>query len=216
MVEPWIIITVAAAFFQNLRSALQKHLRGRLSTVGAGYSRFLYAFPIAAGYLWCLHTFGDLAVPGVNGRFLWFCLLGGICQIMFTVFLLWMFSFQSFAVGTTFSKLEVIMVALLGAILLGDTLSVWAVLAIAISAFGVIALSLGQNKIGLRTLVAGLFRCTDPDRPCLRRLARRLGGVLPRCFAFTGQREFHDVRGMDVVHQPGHPDRRYGDIPGTP
>jgi len=34
MLELWIPITIAAAFFQNLRSALQKHLKGRLSTAG--------------------------------------------------------------------------------------------------------------------------------------------------------------------------------------
>ena len=157
MPEPWIVITIGAAFFQNLRSALQKHLRGQLSTVGAGYARFLYALPVAALYLWSLTYFGEHRVPQVNARFLWFCLLGGTCQILFTVFLLWMFSFQSFAVGTTFSKLEVIMVAILGAVLLGDTLNGWAVLAIAISALGVIALSIGQNRIGVRALLTGLF-----------------------------------------------------------
>ena len=33
--ELWIPITIAAAFLQNLRSALQKHIKGRLSTAGA-------------------------------------------------------------------------------------------------------------------------------------------------------------------------------------
>ena len=157
MPESWITFTIAAAFFQNLRSALQKHLKGRLSTTGAGYARFLYALPVIALYLWFLTGPGGHALPGINPRFLWFCLLGGVCQILFTVFLLWMFSFQSFAVGTTFSKLEVIMVALLGAILLGDSLNTWAVAAIVISSLGVVALSLGQNNLTWRTLTDGLF-----------------------------------------------------------
>ena len=46
--ELWIAFTIAAAFFQNLRSAMQKHLQGRLSTLGAAYVRFVYALPIAA------------------------------------------------------------------------------------------------------------------------------------------------------------------------
>ena len=33
-------VTVAAAFLQNLRSALQKHLKARLSTSGATFVRF--------------------------------------------------------------------------------------------------------------------------------------------------------------------------------
>ncbi len=39
LIEPWIALTVAAAFFQNLRSALQKHLKDRLSTAGATWVR---------------------------------------------------------------------------------------------------------------------------------------------------------------------------------
>ncbi|MGB5708366.1 MAG: DMT family transporter [Arenicellales bacterium] len=158
MLEYWIPITIAAAFFQNVRSALQKHLQGRLSTVGAGYSRFLYALPVAALYLWFIAYITGQELPPTNIKFLIYCFLGGICQIMFTVFLLWMFSFQSFAVGTTFSKLEVVMVAILGALILQDLLNIPAIVAIVVSALGVFALSLGQSKLSIGALVAGLFR----------------------------------------------------------
>ena len=47
MIELWIPLTIAGAFFQNLRSALQKHLKSRLSTAGASYVRFFYAWPFA-------------------------------------------------------------------------------------------------------------------------------------------------------------------------
>ena len=102
MLEIWIPITIAAAFFQNLRSALQKHLKGRLSVSGAAYARFVYALPVSVLYLWLLHTVGSFSFPVPNARFFIYCLLGGISQILFTTFLLWMFSFRSFAVGTTF------------------------------------------------------------------------------------------------------------------
>ncbi len=39
--ELWIPLTIAAAFFQNIRSAMQKHLKGKLSTLGAAYVRFV-------------------------------------------------------------------------------------------------------------------------------------------------------------------------------
>ncbi len=45
MVELWVPDTVAAAFLQNLRSALQKHLKARLSTTGATFVRFGFGFP---------------------------------------------------------------------------------------------------------------------------------------------------------------------------
>ena len=154
--EAWVAITVAAAFLQNLRSALQKHLKGRLSTAGAAYVRFFYAWPFALVYVYALHRWGELPLPLPNAAFILYCLLGSVAQILFTVFLLWMFSFRNFAVGTTFSKLEVVQVAILGAVILGDNLSLAAVLAVAISALGVVAMSIGQNRITLRALVRGL------------------------------------------------------------
>ena len=66
--ELWIPITVAAAFSQNLRSALQKHLKGALSTAGATYVRFLYAAPLAVVYAAVLAGL-DFVVPNVNSTF---------------------------------------------------------------------------------------------------------------------------------------------------
>ncbi len=154
--ELWIPITIAAAFLQNLRSALQKHLKGRLSTVGAAYARFLYAWPLALVYVWGLHEIGGLAWPAPNRLFLLYCVLGGLTQILFTVLLLWMFSFRGFAVGTTFSKLEVVMVAGLGAVILGDGLGLAAILAVLISATGVVCLSMDRTKLTLGALLSGL------------------------------------------------------------
>jgi len=154
--ELWIPITIAAAFLQNLRSALQKHLKGRLSTAGAAYARFVYAWPFALAYVWGLHGIGGLAWPAPNGLFLLYTVLGGLTQILFTVLLLWMFSFRSFAVGTTFSKLEVVMVAGLGAAILGDGLGLVAILAVTISAAGVVCLSMDRTRLTLGALFSGL------------------------------------------------------------
>ena len=109
--ELWIPLTIAAAFFQNLRSAMQKHMQGKLSTLGAAYVRFIYALPIALIYCFMVLQLTDSPAPAIDSRFLFYALTGGICQIMFTVFLLWLFSFHNFAVGTTISKLETVMVA---------------------------------------------------------------------------------------------------------
>ena len=158
MIELWIPVTIAAAFFQNLRSALQKRLTGQLSNVGAGYSRFVFALPVTALYLWALNDIVGLSLPQPNLQFLIYCILGGVSQILFTVLLLWLFSFQSFAVGTAFSKLEVIMVAVLGALVLGDSVSVVAITAFIISTLGIFALSLGQNRVALSAILDGLMR----------------------------------------------------------
>lgn len=156
MTTLWIPITVAAAFLQNARSALQKAIKGRLTTAGAAYARFLYAWPLGLAYVWALVTFGGHELPSPNRGFLAFCALGGLSQILFTVVLLWMFSFRSFAVGTTFSKLQIILVAVLGAVLLGDTVGPLAMAAIAIGALGTIVLSLTESKLSLGGLMRGM------------------------------------------------------------
>jgi hypothetical protein len=43
----WIIFTISGAFFQNLRSSLQKKLNKDLSTVASTYVRFAFALPFA-------------------------------------------------------------------------------------------------------------------------------------------------------------------------
>lgn len=156
--ELWIPLTIGAAFFQNIRSALQKHLQGKLSTLGAAYVRFLYAWPVALAYFFAVAVFERQPLPGINLDFLAYALLGGICQIMFTVFLLWLFSFHNFAVGTTISKLETVMVAIFGLLLLGDQLTLPVVIAIAMSTLGLVVLSAGQAKLGIDNLIRGLWR----------------------------------------------------------
>lgn len=157
MIELWIPITITAGFFQNLRSAIQKKLKDDLSTIGAAYARFIFALPVAFAYLWLLLKTGDLPTPEPNTRFLALCLAGGISQILFTVSLLWVFSYKSFAVGTTFSKLEVIMVAIVAAVVLGETVSQWAIFSIAISSLGVLALSMGERNLTVSSLMQGFF-----------------------------------------------------------
>ena len=156
--ELWIPLTIAAAFFQNIRSAMQKHLTGKLSTLGATYVRFVYALPIALLYFFAVVYFEQQRLPAISGDFLFYAFSGGVCQIMFTVFLLWLFSYHNFAVGTTFSKLETVMVAVFGLLLLGDQLTSGVIAAIAMSAVGLVVLSAGQAKLNVSNLLQGLWR----------------------------------------------------------
>ena len=156
--EMWIPLTILAAFFQNIRSAMQKHLQGKLSTLGAAYVRFLYALPLALVYFIVVIRIEGQGIPGFGPGFIAYALLGGVCQIMFTVFLLWLFSFHNFAVGTTFSKLETVMVAIFGLLLLGDSLTPPVIFAIALSAVGLITISVDQFGLAIRGMLRGLWR----------------------------------------------------------
>ena len=123
MFELWVPITIAAAFMQNLRSALQKHLKAKLTDAGVTSVRFFYAWPFAVLYCWGLAQLGGFTVPDANAGFLLYCLLGGVSQIVFTFLLVYLFSFRNFTVGTIYSKTEVAQVAVLGLVILGDPLS---------------------------------------------------------------------------------------------
>jgi drug/metabolite transporter (DMT)-like permease len=153
--ELWIPITIAAAFFQNARSALQKHLKGRLSTNGATYARFIYALPFVALYVLLLAGPGDMPIPAVDITFVSFTLIGGTAQIIATFMLVYLFSFKNFAVGTTYSKTETVQTAVFGILILGDRLHPMAAIGIVVSLIGVMLISAGKGPTTLRTLILG-------------------------------------------------------------
>jgi drug/metabolite transporter (DMT)-like permease len=157
VMELWIPVTLFAAFMQTLRSALQKHIKGKLSTGGAAYVRFCYALPFALITAVLVFTIGGYDIPTPNRVFLLYCLLGGIAQIVFTFLLVYLFSLRNFAVGTTYSKTEVMQVAIMGFVLLGDTITVAGVIAIGIGMIGVMALAVAQTAISWKNLITSLF-----------------------------------------------------------
>ena len=156
MIEIWIPITLAAAFLQNVRSALQKHLSGSLSTSGATFVRFSYGFPLAILYVTGLAVLGGLQVPRPNPAFLGYATMGGLAQIFATALLIRLFAFRNFAVGTTYSKTETVQTALFGIIILGESLSLGAMLGILISLIGVMAISVAKTAPGGRGLLSSL------------------------------------------------------------
>ena len=148
--ELWIPITVAAAFLQNARSALQKHLRSRLDTVGATYVRFVYAVPFALVWVAMLLVIGGHPLPLPDSTFLIFAGIAGLSQILATLFLVALFSMRTFAAGTAYSKTETVQAAIIGLLILGDPLSVGALTGIVISLAGVLVLSIARAATGVR------------------------------------------------------------------
>jgi len=153
--EAWIPITLAAAFLQNLRSALQKHLKAQLSTTGATFARFTYAGPLAALYATGLATLGGYPVPEPNPIFVLYAVVGGLFQILGTALLVHLFSFRNFAAGTAYSKTETVQTAIFGILILGDPLSLGAASAILISLAGVLTISVARTDLSFFRLLTG-------------------------------------------------------------
>lgn len=155
--ELWIAITVVAAFLQNVRSALQKHLKGSLSTYGATFVRFGYGFPIALAYIGILSLYYDKPLPEANSRFAVFAFVGGVAQILATISLVSLFSIRNFAASTAFSKTEPIQAAIIGFVILGDSVTIHGLVAILVAVMGVIAITLARFDSN-RHSVLDLFR----------------------------------------------------------
>ncbi|MEE9253543.1 MAG: DMT family transporter [Pseudomonadales bacterium] len=152
--ELWIPITIAAAFLQNVRTALQRHLTGEMSASAATYARFCFAVPFAWLYVFLLIRVGDVALPEVGRSFVLYCIVGGTAQILGTAFLIQLFSYRNFAVGTAYSKTEAVQTAIFGIVILGEPLGLLATLGILVSFVGVVTLSVDRQKGILRSLVS--------------------------------------------------------------
>ncbi len=145
----WILITIGAAFAQNLRFMLQKQLKAtKLSTAGATFARFLYSAPLVALIVVVFANARGLELPTVNARFWTYALFGGLAQILATMCVVSLFAQRNFATGITFKKTEVLQTALIGFVVLGEGVSMLGFLAISIGFVGIVLLSDSQSGAG--------------------------------------------------------------------
>jgi len=160
----WILITVFAAFFQNLRSGLQKNLNKDISLVASTYVRFAFCLPFAATlYFAYFQNFEIMLFAIQQNNFLFYIFLAAISQIFFTFVLLYSFQFSNFMTGTTLSKTEVVQITILEIIILHDKFNFWTVVGIIVSTIGVFIFStkdrnaIFKNLLSKSTLVG--FAC---------------------------------------------------------
>jgi drug/metabolite transporter (DMT)-like permease len=156
IMELWIPITIAAAFMQNLRSALQKHLQGSLGTRGASFVRFGYGFPISIAYVLFLYFAAAQTFPSFHAAFFAWAVIGGLAQIFATMLLVHLFSLRNFAVGTAYSKTEPVQAALFGFILLGEKLTTGTIAAIFVGVIGVMTISMARMPLSWRNTLTAL------------------------------------------------------------
>ena len=163
----WIVVTIIAAFFQNLRSSFQKKINKDVSTIASTYVRFSFALPLALIFFFIyFRDFSVLAEVINQPGFLIDVTMASIFQVIFTFVLLYLFKFSNFVVGTSLSKTEVVQVAIFEYLILNEKLSKLGISGIIISTLGVIILSIKDLKLFLRNifskttligLISGLF-----------------------------------------------------------
>ena len=147
----WVIFTVLAAFFQNLRTSLQKKLNKNLSLVASAYVRFAFALPFA--FIIFFINFRSLDIVQIildQNNFIYYTFLGAIFQVIFTLLLLYLFKFSNFVVGTSLSKTEVIQIAIFEYIILKDKLNLFGIIGIIVATIGVIVITIKNVKLFFR------------------------------------------------------------------
>ncbi|MCY0149584.1 DMT family transporter [Hoeflea sp. G2-23] len=158
--ETWILITIAAAFLQNIRSVLQKHLKGVMGTTGATFVRFGFGLPFAVVFVALLVFVLDNPLPRLNAEFFGWVVLAALAQITAQALLIQMFSHRNFTVGTAYSRTEPAQAALFGLIFLGDRIGPGTLVAIGISLVGVVLISVARSATGAAALLRSVFSRT--------------------------------------------------------
>jgi drug/metabolite transporter (DMT)-like permease len=119
----WIFVTLVAVVLQTARTSMQQKLRSQLSVTAAGFVRYLYGAPIALGAVAIAVVGFDQKLPTPKATFWVTITAAGLAQIVGTVALITAFDRRDFAVGTVYSKTEVLQVAVFSAIVLHEPLA---------------------------------------------------------------------------------------------
>ncbi len=138
-------LTLLAAAVQTVRFMLQRQLAGGgLSTGGATFSRFVFAAPLALSLAAVLVQRAGV-VPGAGPMFWAYVAGGGLGQIIGTFCTVALFKERNFVVGIAFTKTETMMVAGFSAAILGEPVSQFGLLGIAVGVVGVLLLTRARN-----------------------------------------------------------------------
>lgn len=143
----WVWAALMGAIAQTGRNATQAGLTTALGTVGATQVRFLFGLPFAVLFLVLQTTWTGTRIPLPGTATLAWTTLGALAQIAGTALMLLLMQDQGFGVATAWLKTEPVLVALLGAALLGDHLTPGTLAAIAIATLGVLVLSIRPGPL---------------------------------------------------------------------
>lgn len=151
----WVPITLVAAASQAVRNALQRALKGRLSTNGAAFTRFVFGLPLAAVYLTGLVAAGVGAVPRPHATFWAWVVTAGLSQIVATSLLIHVMAARNFATGVAYAKTEVVQAAVFEVLFLGAVVTGLGAGGIALGTVAVMVMSLVRTAHPVRAFLLG-------------------------------------------------------------
>jgi drug/metabolite transporter (DMT)-like permease len=151
----WVPFTLVAAASQAVRTALQRALKGRLSTNGAAFTRFVFGLPLAALYLGALLLAGAGALPSPGPGFWAWVLTASLSQILATSLQIHVMAARNFAAGVAYAKTEVLQAAVFEVLFLGASLTWLGAGGIVLGTLAVMLMSLVRQAHPLRAFLLG-------------------------------------------------------------
>jgi drug/metabolite transporter (DMT)-like permease len=152
----WIVLAVAAAAIQTVRSVIQKEMAARLSVLGSTYARFLYGLPLAIVFLAAGTQLTGRTLPDPTAVFFGYVVLGALGQVVGNVLFIRLISHANFTISATYVKTETVLAAGISFVVLGDVLSPAGVFGVVITVIGCMVLAAGRDRVGIAALARGL------------------------------------------------------------
>ncbi len=154
----WIFVAIFAAALQTFRSAFQKRMIPDIGKFGATYIRFIYALPFT--FLIFIFWFFILKneIPKLNNLAIFYCFIGALCQVLFTLLLMIIFSYRNFAAGIAFSKTEVLFAALIEIFILNIVFLPIINFGIILGVFAVIFLSVAKETTNINDVLVKISK----------------------------------------------------------
>lgn len=153
----WIPLIVAAAFCLAVRNATQWRLAKRIGGVSATLVRFFFGLPFAVMWFGAALGMTGAAVPALTWRFTAFVVVAAALQVGGMAMLLAAMSRRGFTVAIVFSKTEVIQIALLSMIWLGEIPTPLASMAIVLATLGVVLLASPAGLPGVSEIFGSML-----------------------------------------------------------
>jgi drug/metabolite transporter (DMT)-like permease len=175
----WIPVTVAAAFAQTLRNALQRGLTAEIGVVAGTHVRFLFGLPFALVFLAVAVALAGRPPPAPDAAAVGWLTLGAVMQMAATALMLAAMRLRSFVVATAYTKTEPVLVLLVALLVLGEVPTPWLVVAVLTATAGVLVMSWPRSGAGLAgdALRAAGFGVAAAGAFALSAVAYR-GGIL--------------------------------------
>lgn len=139
----WVALALIGGLAQTTRNATAQTVAAKISPTLNSWSRFTFCLPWAT--LAAVVVAGRHGWPDLDATFLAYCLATALTQLLANVALVTAFRRGSFGESIVFHKLEVLLTAIVGALLFGEVPSATGGFGIAICAAGVVAINLARK-----------------------------------------------------------------------